>query len=217
MTSLQILDRTTGEIIEADAADAMLAAAGIIDLSVAGLEEIAAFMDDVRALKSIATEAGNLASDEAIRRMDRLAKWTWRGSLHEVKAASPEAGTTVYDTPALRDALATLVSDGVISAEGAVAALEPIYPTAPVPYELLRRTIMLLEDLFARDEIAPHVWDNVITDLGALLLAEPDVTYKQHAAGIKALLKIPAAKGPVEACRELVDSPRRIAKVRRIA
>lgn len=210
MTALQILDRSTGEIIGAVDASSVLAAAGIVDVRLADMDELAGFIDDVRELKAIAVEASNLASDETIRRLDRNGKWTWRDDRFEVKAASPEAGTTVYDTSMLREALTILVSTDVISAEGAIAALEPIKPTAPVPYGVLRELHEHLVDEF-------EVSESLLAEVEALLLAEPNVTYKQHPAGIKALLKIPAAKGPIEACRELVDAPRRTAKVRRIA
>lgn len=217
MSDLHILDRTTGEIIVPHDCNAVLAGAGIIDVRLAEMNQLAGFIESVRLFKSIATEAAGEAGDELIRRMDRDGKWTWRDDHYEAKAPSPEAGTTVYDTAMLHEALTTLVAVDVISVDGARAALEPIYPTASVPYDLLRWIMGLLNDLAGSDKIDARLWDDVVSEVERLLLAEPDVTYKQHAAGIKALLKIPAAREPIEACRELVDRPRRTAKVKWIA
>lgn len=212
VVDLHILDRTTGEIIVPHDCNAVLAGAGIVDLRLAEMNQLAGFIESVRVFKSIATEAAGEAGDELIRRMDRDGKWTWRDDCYEAKSASPEAGTTVYDTTRLHEALVTLLAADVVSVDGARAALEPIYPTAPVPYELLWRVRAGLEG-----ELADDVYDRTLREVEALMLGEPEVTYKQHANGIKALLKIPAAREPIEACRELVDRPRRTAKVKWIA
>lgn len=50
----------------------------------------------------------------------------------------------------------------------------------------------------------------------AVELVTPEPYRKQKAAGIKALLKVPAARDAVEACRVEVEPPRRTAKVKRV-
>lgn len=211
---LQVFNTITGELIHAVTAIDLLVAAGIDDLGDAHTGELATFTDNARELKAIASEAQGIVSDELVRRMDMNGSWTLRQDGYEIKAASPAAGTVAYDVARLRLALAELVTDGIITSAAANAALEVKRPTAPVPYDLLRRTLGLLEDL-ASDKMNAALWNDVLGDLGALLLAEPEPTYTVRLAGINALLKLPAAGALIEPCRLTVDPPRRVARVKR--
>ncbi len=134
--ALALIDRATGEVVHADASS-LLASAGIDDVRDAATNALAAFMHNVTTLRGIANEAQGMASDELVARLDRNGKWTLREGGYEIKSSSPEAGTVAYDTDLLREALAELVGEGVVSAQGANAALQRVDPPAPVSYALL--------------------------------------------------------------------------------
>lgn len=204
---LQVFNTDTGEVIRAVAASDLLAAAGLGYLPDAGSDELAEFTDSARQLKSVATEAQGIVSDELIRRMDMDGRWTIREGRYEIKGASPDAGTLAYDVEKLRAALADLVTDKVITAKAAHAAVEITRPTAPVPYPLLRRVHYILTVGNRTAAIADEVEQ--------LLLAEPEPTYTVRLVGVKALLKIPAAREAITACQITVDPPRRVARVKR--
>lgn len=217
MSTLALVDMGTGELVDAVDARALLAAAGIANVGDAHSAQLAAFIDEAEKLRCVASEAKGIAGDELISRMDRDGKWTLRTDGFEVKSASPEAGAVAYDTARLHEALSTLVTVDVISPAGARAALEPVKPMATVSYDLLRRIAGLLDDFATNDKVDAVWWDAVLGEVEDVLLTEPAVTYRQHAAGIKALLKIGHAREAIEACRIAVQPPRRTAKVRRTA
>jgi hypothetical protein len=205
MTGLSLIDPASGEVVRAVDAPALLAAAGLANLPDADTIKLAEFTENAAELRSIASEATAIVGDELIRRLDARAKWTLRKDGWEIKTQSPEAGTTAYHTGLLRQALQTLVEDDIISTEGASAALERIEPSVPVPYWLLREIAKAIAPGEARNRV------------GELLDAEPDPQWRQHAAGIKALLKIPGARDLITDARIPVLAPRRTARVRRTA
>lgn len=221
MSDIALVNQTNGEILEAVNAWALLAAAGIDDPQAAATVELAAFADNTRQLQSIAAEARGVASDELIRRLDQDGCWTWRDGGYEVKAPSPEAGTTKYHTGLLRDALAQLVADGVISPEGSRSAVDIDVATVAVPYDLLRGALRLLDDL---DGAVPstagtadaQLWRTVVDEITELLADEPAPSYYQRSVGIRNLLRIPAARPAIEACRLPATPPPRAARVRRM-
>lgn len=210
MTSLALINRSTGQLVEAVDATRLLAAAGITDPRGAETRDLAAFSDDAAVLKRIAAEAQAVAGEEMIRRMDQRASWTLHEEGYTIKAPSPEAGTTAYDVDMLHDALMELQRDGVIDAEGAAGALEESMTTAPVPYDLLRDTLEVLDG-----DVNPPVVERVAAALIDLLDAEPEPTYRPRLSGIKALMKVPAARERIEACIVKTDPPRRVARVKR--
>lgn len=199
-----IVDIVTGEVIDART---VLAAAGIHDLSEASVGELAAFIYNSTHVYSIVSEAKGEASDEIVGRLDTEASWTRRVGEWEIKAPSPAAGSVSYDVDLLREALEVLVHARVISREAAWNALEPIRPTIEVSYRLLRDIIRALD--------GHETADCVFSDIEQLLLGEPEPTYKLRLAGVKALLKIPAARERIEHCQVAVTPPRRVAKVTR--
>jgi hypothetical protein len=210
MTALTLV--THGEVVEAVDAHTLLYAAGVPTLHDAPMEQLAEVKEKLSALKSITAEADGLLDGEIVHRQDLDCRWTTHVGPYTVKSSSPVAGTVSYDVERLRAVLAELVTDGVISAAGAMGAVETIEPTAAVPYSLLRGLAASLEgncDIGEEVELLDRVSD--------LLAGEPEPTYKVKAAGVKALLKLPAARAAIEACQVPVEPPRRRATVKRAA
>lgn len=207
MTTLALIDKGTGEIVDAVDAAGLLAAAGIVDIEAATVEQLVEFIGSADELRQVAAEAKGEVGDELIARMDRDGKWTFRTKRFELTSLSPEAGTVGYDIDLLRDALATLVATGVISYAGSHAALEPVHPTVPVSYKFLRHVLSALDGYETADDIFEEVH--------RLLLTEPDLTYKVRLAGVNALLKIPDARDAIEACRIKTQPRRRVVNVKR--
>lgn len=79
-----------------------------------------------------------------------------------------------------------------------------------VAYDL-KKLIDALDALVGQDAISKEAAH------AAVELVCPEPFYRQKAAGINALLKIPAAQEAIKACRVPAVPPRRQAKVRRIA
>lgn len=217
MSDLALINRASGEILDAVTARALLAAAGIDDPRDAETVELAAFADSTRELRSITDEARGVVSDELVRRLDLDGCWTWRDAGYEVKAPSPEAGTTRYHTHLLRDALGQLVADGIISPVAARSAVDVEVPAVAVPYELLRRVRHALDTALADGGLHPAVWEGVTSEIAELLADEPKASYVQRPAGIRSLCKIPTARAAIEACRLPATAPPRTARVRRLA
>lgn len=216
MSGLMVINRESGEAIAAVDANALLAAAGIDDLQAAETVELAQFADNTRQLQSVASEARGVVSDELVRRLDRAGSWTWRENGWEVKSASPEAGTTRYHTGLLRDALAQLVADGVISPEGARSAVDIDVATVAVPYELLRRLLRIMGASVVEGDVTRQEWTSAFAEIEELLADEPAPSHYQRPAGIRNLSKIPAARAAIEACRLPATPPPRAARVRRV-
>ncbi len=209
--ALTVID-PAGEVVRAVDAAALLAAAGITSIAAADTVSLAAFTADADDLRSIASEAKGLVGDELVRRLDRSGAWTRRDGAFTITAPSPAAGTVAYDTDRLRETLADLVTGGTIDAGAANAALEVFRAAAQVPFSLLAEMACAL-----RGELDPTDVDAVLRRVDELLAFRPDPTYRPRLAGINALLKLPAAREAVEACRVSVTPPRRVAKVRRTA
>jgi hypothetical protein len=134
MTALPMLVTAEGEVVQALTAENLLHAAGITDPRAADTDQLAVFMLDADHLAGLAKEAKGLVSDELVRRMDRVGKWTLREGGLTIKSSSPAAGTEKYDDERLADALAALVEEDVIDAEAARAAIEWVEPPPPEPY-----------------------------------------------------------------------------------
>lgn len=210
--TLQVFDATTGELVQVVSAERLLFAAGIHDPLTADTVDLAQFDENARELKRIADEARGITNDEIVRRLDRDGKWTLRTGSYEIRSASPEAGTTAYDTEKLQAALTSLVLDDVISIEGSEAALEPVAQTTLVSYQLLEQ---ILDGL--RGSLVEPDEGDVKEAVASLLRDRPDPAFRQKPAGIKALLKIPDAHDAIAACRIAVEPPQRKATVRRVA
>lgn len=201
-----------GEVVEPVDAQTLLEAAGLYDLDECLTANLAAFDERARELEAIAREARGLVGDQLLDRLDRGACWTLREGVYEIKAPSPTAGTTAYDTDELHDALALLVGDGVITQAAAAAALEPSVPKVALTYEVVRQIVRGLQGELDQPDL-----ERVGTDLERLLTFEPEPTYTQRPAGIAALLKLPAARPAIEACQRTVEPPRRVARIKRVA
>lgn len=206
MSSLALVDTGTGELVDTVDARSLLAAAGIAAVQLASNEQLATFMADTDELRRVASEAKGQVGDELIARMDRNGKWTLRAGGFEVKSASPEAGTVVYDIDRLCRALADLAASGAISYEGQAAAIEVVHPTVAVSYPFLHDVLRALDG--SQDQV-------VYEEIRRLLLGESEPTRKVKTAGVKALLKVPAAREAIESCQITAEPPRRTARVRR--
>ena len=209
MTGLALF-HPDGEVIEAVHADALLYAAGIPNIHDADGQQLAEVTQKLRDFKSIVDEATGTLSDELVARLDSGAKWTLHLDGYTVTASSPTAGTVSYDVDELGGVLANLLAEEVISEAGANGALERVEATASVPYALLRTISLALDgqaDQFDHEMAAQWVEN--------LLNAEPEPSYKVKLAGVKNLLKVPAAREAVEACQVVSDPGRRRAKVTR--
>jgi hypothetical protein len=210
MTALTLV--THGEVVEAVDAHTLLYAAGVPTLHDAPMEQLAEVKEKLSALKSITAEADGILDVEIVHRQDLDCRWTTHVGPYTVKSSSPVAGAVSFDVERLRAVLADLVTDGVISAAGAMGAVETIEPTASVPYGLLRDLLRAI----GGHEDAPGKWE-LCERLSDLLAGEPEPTYKVKAAGVKALCKLPAARAAIEACQVPVEPPRRKATVKRAA
>lgn len=217
MSDLALINRANGEILDAVTARALLAAAGIDDPRDAETVELAAFVDNTRELRSITDEARGMVSDELVRRLDLDGRWTWRDGGYEVKAASPEAGTTRYHTHLLRDALGQLVADGIISPAAARSAVDVAAATIAVPYDLLRRVRRIMGASVVEGDVTSQEYTTAFDEIEELLAEEPAATFVQRPAGIRSLCKIPTARAAIEACRLPASPPPRTARVRRLA
>jgi hypothetical protein len=221
MTTLPQLVDPAGEVIQAITADDVVRAAGL-ELHVADKIDLATFMDGCAHLEAIAKEAREDAGQEMIRRLDRDGAWTYREGGLEVKAPSPAAGTTRYDTDALREALEQLVAEDVISGDAARNALEPIWPTAQIDQPTLKVLALTLGGIDNDGRPLDPDTDQAMRRMAletveAAIEQLAEVTYKQKPAGIKALLKIPAAAAAVDACKVEVAPPARKATIRRVS
>lgn len=85
---------------------------------------VGGFVVDLNDLIEQLQELRDLARIELTCRMDKAARWTWRGNGLEIKAASPGAGATTYDAKALRAALLELARVGEIAPEAVDAAVK---------------------------------------------------------------------------------------------
>lgn len=206
MTTIQLVQAATGELVGVADASSLLSAAGIADITIAPVDQLAEFMHATDRLREIATEAKGKAGSELVARMDRDGKWTMHTEHFEIRSASPEAGTLGYDIERLRETLAMLVANGVISHAGSFAALEVVHPTVAVSYKFLRYLVAVL-DGHEPDEPAYE-------ELRRLLLTEPETTYRVKPAGVKALLKVPAARESIEACQVPTAPPPRTARIK---
>jgi hypothetical protein len=133
MTALPSLVSAEGEIVKALTAENLLHAAGI-DPRTADMEALAECVLNAKHFASIAREAEWILADEMVHRMDRCGRWTWRAGDLTIKSSSPAAGTEVYDSQRLSDALAPLVGDGTIDREAMIAAVEWVEPPPPPPF-----------------------------------------------------------------------------------
>lgn len=210
MSTLPQVLSPSGEVIRLITAEHLLQAAGIDDPRRASTAELAAFSDSADHLTGIAREAKGIVSDELVRTLDRSGSWTRRVDGFVIKAPSPEAGTTAYDTDTLREVLAALVATDVIDQEGADAALEPVPGTVAFTLEELMRILTALDG-----EADQPVHESAQDLVAHALSMVPATTYRQKHAGIKALLKVPAAREAIEACRVEVEPPKRKATVTR--
>lgn len=206
MTFLALIDTDSGEVYPVSATS-LLESSELLPLGEADTSDLAKFIDNVIELGHIASEARGMVSDELVARLDANACWTLRVDGWQLKTASPAAGSVSYDVSQLRAALETLVADGVISRAAAWGAVEPVRATVTVPYRLLRDVLRALDGY----EVAEPIFD----EIERIVLGEPEPTYKLRLAGVKALLKIRAARDVIEACEVSVTPPRRTVQVTR--
>src|SRR5688500_8326408 len=100
---LTVLHPGTGELVHVLTADHLLQVAGLGDLQKADVNTLASFVDDLAYFSGISRDASSLVNDELLRRLDRRGKWTLREAGFTIKAPSPDAGVTAYDTDRLRE------------------------------------------------------------------------------------------------------------------
>lgn len=149
MTEVQIVNPTTGESkpITATEPEVLALVLGMIQASID---------DHLRALY----EAKRVLGDEAIRRMDRSAKWTVKARGVEVSAPSPNAGATDWNAEKLDEILGVLVAEGVIDRSAKIAAVWP-----DTVYKTDKRAIAaLLKIPGVAERVAPAKIDNPPSD-----------------------------------------------------
>ena len=183
-----------------------------IDLARAEPLLLAEAVDELAAMRSEMTEAEAVLRKELVTRLDRTGKWTQRyrhGDVeYEVKAPSPDAGTTSYDAQALEERLREHVAARDLDPEAADAALErTVTLTLKVPIGLDTTPEKLADALQGAEEItiAGH----------PVQLHEVSWARKVKQAGMNALAKIPAAKDTVEAVTVSLPPTDRKATVKR--
>lgn len=189
--ALAVLDRTTGEVLEVNAAET---------------DQLVGFVVNLDELRAGLAEAEQIVLDEMLERLDRSGNWTHRvatanGRHYEIKAPSPEAGTTGYDPLVLERELDDLVDAREIDRRAAEAALER---TVTITYRLPWGTSY--EDLLADLRTLP-----IPGEASAL-------ERKPRPAGINALVKIGGkAKRAAARARVRTPAPKRKPKVKEVA
>lgn len=217
MSTLALFNRFSGEVAEPADAQSLLRSAGLDDLRLAQMDELAEFVDLTRELQSIAAEARNIASGELVRRLDHEGRWTWRDEHYEVRAPSPEAGTVSYDLDRLRDALSQLVAADVVSRDAARSAVAQHEHSVAVSYDFLRRLRRILGASTIEGDVDRVDYDIVEGEVDELLRDEPQPRYFVRPTGVRNLLKIPAAREAIESCRVRTATRRpRAARVKRL-
>jgi hypothetical protein len=192
---LVIIERATGEIV------------GVKDASTLSL---AAFVTDMQTVREQHHEAEEIVSEELVARMDRALNWTLRegdlrdGEAWEIKAPSPEAGTTVYPAVVLEPELSALIETGVISEEGAETALKrTLMIEVAVPWGTDPDEIALVLQGALGVDIAGHKVDVLSATSNRRVIA----------AGVNRLSKIPGTKEALDRAVVTREPPVRRAKV----
>lgn len=121
MNALQLIS-PHGEVVPILTAEDLLKVNGV-DLD-GPLSDLAAWTVEAEHARRIIDEARSLVGERIIDHLDRRASWTVREGDLEVKAASPNAGTTAYDPQALYDTLRWLTDEDEITYEAWSAAVD---------------------------------------------------------------------------------------------
>lgn len=211
MAGMALIDQSTGEVVRAIDATALLAAAGIHDVSEASAERLAEFDDAAKTLTGVVKEARGIVSDEFVDRRDREVSGTLTAGPWKIAVPSRAAGTTIYCADATPKALAGLVGEGLISVRAANEACPDTTPPAQMPWDMLARIAVALQGgLDQADEVA--LKDAVV----ALLATRPAPTYAPSVAKLDALCKAGGkVRGALAACKVAVEPPKRVAKITR--
>lgn len=111
-----------------------------LQLERAETNDLGWFLNEMREYEMRLKEAKRAVTDEALRRLDHQAKWTFRTPDFTLKAPSP-APSEQFDELALRSDLWELVDQGVITEEAAGAAVETVvtYKTRIAGINALRK------------------------------------------------------------------------------
>lgn len=182
-----------------------------VDLKGDPPERLAAAADAIAEMRSELNEVEAALKIELVNRLDRTGKWTqrWRqGDVeYEVKAPSPDAGTTSYDTAQLRDRLRAHIQEADIDPDAADAALE--------------QTIVVTFRLSLHEDANPEKLADTIRGAQSIeiagtpvLVADAQASTKARVAGMNALAKIPACKDTVEAVTKTLPGTLRKATVK---
>jgi hypothetical protein len=194
-SELTVVDRTTGELL---------------DLRAASVERLARYMTDLQDLWRELSQLEEAVSDELVRRCDQGALWTLRvndpetGHQYEVKTQSPAAGAGTYRPDELQHQLNGLVADGTLNTGGAEGALKrTVTVEFAVPWG--HDPVLLADALKEAESIQiSGVEVHVVKAKGERTPV---------AAGIAKLRKIPGVAEALDLALQLVEAPRRRAKV----
>lgn len=200
-----------GEALEALDAQRLLRAAGLDDLAVAAVADLAGFDEQARTLEAICREARGLTSDRLVERLDADASWTRREGDLTISCPSPTAGTEAYDADTLRAVLDGALEAGVVSVSARDAAVRDVTPPPRISWQTLSELCDALNGDLDRPD---H--DDVTTLAHSILRSRPTPTYSVQHAGVQRLLKRGGALAEaVQRCRVAVTPPRRVARVKR--
>lgn len=159
----------------------------VVDLASASDAAIVDYLEAVQIAADQLTGFKAQASTELVTRLDKSGEWTRRvdvrGTTFEIKAASPTAGTENYNEEQVIEAVSRLVADGVIDQSAAGKTV---------------RHIVTVQFTTGDPEVADEIEGEAKKDI-----RYPSVEREKKVAktGINALLKIPAAKEAIEACK----------------
>lgn len=177
-------------------------------------EQLAEILDGTAEAHRLLGEFERILNGELLRRLDADATWTQRvgsgaaGYQFELKASSPDAGTSYYIEDELQQELDGLVKAGIISEAGAEKAMRRrLKMTLDVPW-----TADL--DAMAEQLKRAGVRLNVCGVECIPSAIEPE--RKVIAAGVKALRKIKGAVQALDRAEHERDAPSRKVKVTRI-
>lgn len=193
MSSTALTHPTTGEVL---------------DLAEAQPEALADAVVQSEQLRGELADLESVISAELVRRLDRSASWTMRvgdpagARQFEIKAPSPDAGTTGYDAELLLQELRALVERGTIDASAAGRALE-------------RTVTITLRLPIGADprKVEETAWR--LVDMGGEIVdpTKVDRAHKPVAGQIAKLRKVPGTGSALDRAMVKFDPPSRKAKV----
>lgn len=177
----------------------------LLDLGAMSIEEVAEHAGALQDHRARLAEFDDALGAALLADLDRMAEWTVRvgdptDRQWEIMSSSPTAGTETYPADLLKDALATLVAESVLSPEAASRALKRrLTLELAVPWDA---------DLVAlADEVKGAIGIQIAGVEVEVVSASP--AERAVASGIAALRKIPGVSETLDGAKVTVAQGKR--------